>query len=300
LSWDFSWAEFHEVKHFSIGVSITEVLNSAAVFIDKLIIGKFTNMTTLAIFDKGQQTSRLPVKLFSNAFDVILYSVFSKLQTNKDNETTAFLRLSSLLWIFVVILSIILYTYAHHIVVVLLGAKWMETIPILKIFAIAMPSLIIVKTSDAMLRAANKVYLTSRLKAVYVLCIIASALMAYKHDLTTISWYICLSYIIHLILVVLYSCKMLKISFSRYLSAVMPAILISFISILLHWFLVIALSDYTGRLVMIVIAVICQVLLLLVLARLSDVFIGKENIVFLNKLTPDPIKTKLRQFKIIK
>ena len=301
IRFNFGKNEFLESYSFSIGISITELLNSAASYIDKLIIGKFSSMSVLAIFEKGQQTSRLPIKIYGSVFDNIIYTSFSKLQDDEEAKRKVYLRASSLVWIVVAFLCSFVFVYAKHIVIILLGINWLESIPILKVFALAMPLFLLSKINDGLFRAEDKLYKASVIKLLYLIMVIASAYSSSWLSLLETSILLSLSYGIYVIVFIIVTCKELGISIVKYLTEMVPAIKLGILFLAINLGMALLFSDHTGRLVMMVLCCLVQFFCVLLILNFLPRIFGIANLkAFSSFCKSIPIIQKMLPISILK
>lgn len=294
LKWNFSILEWKEVMHFSIGFTLSELLNSAATYIDKLIIGKFVSLDLLAIFQKGQHTSRLPVSVFGSTFDNVLYSFFSKVQDQPRKKKKYFLRLSSLVWTLALFIVVFTVCYSKQIVLLILGREWSDSVYFFQLFALITPLILVAKISDSLFRADNKLYLTARIKAIYLTLIIICSLFTFKFDLQIVSLYIGSVYVLYILIMIVCSVRYLKLGIIEYVEEIIPAISIAVILIAINYFIKSNLSVRIGYLSLISIAVIIHVVVFVAILIYHPSLFGMKNLKFIvDIVSSNPVLKKI-------
>lgn len=300
LKWSFGIKEVQEVKHFAFGFTITELLNTTATYIDKIIIGKLVNLDMLAVFQKGQHTSRLPVSVFGSAFDNVLYALFSNVGIKRIDQKEIFLRLTSMTWIVAVSILVFTYCYSDQIVIVLLGRTWASSVVFFKLFTLIMPLILIAKLSDAYFRAENKMYISAKVKLLYLVLVIFSSLSALFLDLYNVCLLLACSYLLYIIVMILTTLRHVKLDFLVYLKELSPAFFIGISLYTLNTILQFYLSIRIGYVLLISMALLFHLLaLLLVLYYRPNIF-GEKNLRFLvsaaqsNKVLSFLLPEKLR------
>lgn len=194
LKLDFSIKEGKEVFHFSLGIILSDLLSSGAYHVDKLILGKFLPATSLALYEKGQYVTKLPVKIFGNAFDSVIYSVLSNFQTDTNKQNIAFKNSLKMILILSGYLSVLVFCFADSICFMLLGPKWDDTVIVVKIFSISFPFLMLSKLSDAVFRVHDRLYLGSTIKFGFIISIILASFSIIYVDYITTLWIISFCY----------------------------------------------------------------------------------------------------------
>ena len=303
LRWNFGIEEINEVKHFAFGFTITELLNTSATYIDKLIIGKFVSLDLLAVFQKGQHTSRLPVSVFGSAFDNVLYAFFSNVHRRKMETKEIFLRLSSMIWIVAVSLIVFTYCYADQIIILILGRSWASSVEFFKLFALVTPLILVSKLSDAFLRAEDKLYTTAKVKMIYLILIVVASLTASVLELYEVSTALTLAYFAYVFIMVLTTLKYLKINYLVYLREIGPAIFVGLSLFLLNSILQIYLSIRLGYAFIIFLALLFHFVVFVLVVYYQPVLFGRKNLKFVVKaseankilsiLVPDRIRKHL-------
>lgn len=213
FKFDFSVKEGKEVFHFSIGFILSDLLFTGANYIDKLILGKFIPAASLALYEKGQYLTRLPVRIFGNAFDSIIYSVFSNLQTDKNRQDQAFVNSLRMSLVFAGYVSTLIYCFAESICLLLLGPKWGDSVVVIKIFAISIPFLMLTKLSDAVLRVHDRLYLASAIKFGFIVAILFASLSIMYLDYISTLWIITFCYCVLNFVMTVVAFKVQKVNF---------------------------------------------------------------------------------------
>ena len=122
-----------ELTRFSTNFLATQSLNYWVRNLDKILIGKFLGDWMLGLYGRSYQLMLLPVRNLSTSISRVLFPSFSQIQVEHQRIAKIFLqscRVISLLS-FPTMLGIC--AIAYHMVSVILGDKWMEMVPVLRI-----------------------------------------------------------------------------------------------------------------------------------------------------------------------
>jgi O-antigen/teichoic acid export membrane protein len=128
-----------ELITFGGTYSVVGFLEAVTSNIDVIFISHFLNNGLLGIYNRASLLIQLPAQQIYTVVNKVNYSSFSEAQENVDRlrggYTSAFLFLGAVLFPFSWGVAI----GAREIVLVVLGTKWVDAIPILRLLAIAAP-----------------------------------------------------------------------------------------------------------------------------------------------------------------
>ena len=114
-------------------------LNSFLVFLawntDNILIGRFWGAHALGLYGRAYQLATLPVEQWTGTLSGVALSGLSAMQHDADRLSRSFLRAYSLLLSVTLPIAITCPLFAEEIIHVLLGAKWMEVVPIFRLLA---------------------------------------------------------------------------------------------------------------------------------------------------------------------
>ena len=285
LRYKFSVVELKETWYFSSSFTLSEILNNAGHFIDKMILGGILTPSILAIYEKGQQTARLPVRVIGNTFDIVFYSLLTKIQDNQNRIRKLYLNVQGLSVFLAVIMFSILFIFAKHIVVVLLGANWMDSIPILRAFAIPFSLAVLSKHADVIFRVKNKLFLASRIKLIFLLLVIASVFLSTSLQVNQIAYSISFSFILFYLLNIHYSLKIMNINWKDFILSISNGLLYGIIIYTVNYGIMVITEGNLGRVISLATVVVLDLVITLLLIRLFPHLFGKNNLIFLLELS---------------
>ena len=103
---------------------------------DDFVVGKLLNTNALGIYQAAYKISILPITEISRVFNTVTFPVYSNISGDRKRLLRAFKRITLSILIVIVPFSILLYVYSDDVVSIILGDKWLEVIPVLKILSI--------------------------------------------------------------------------------------------------------------------------------------------------------------------
>jgi lipopolysaccharide exporter len=121
--------------------------------VEVLVIGQWFGTTTTGFYNRGYSLSHLGVEQVFSSVVRVLFPVLARLRGEPAKERAAFLAAFLLGGMFATGLCAAMYVSAPEIVAVMFGPKWTATIPIIRVFAIAVPFRYLVNMQSAWLDA---------------------------------------------------------------------------------------------------------------------------------------------------
>ncbi len=113
--------------------------NNLVVFVawncDNILLGRFWGADALGLYGRAYQLATLPVHQLNDAITGVAFPALSRIQDDAERLARSFLRGYSLLVSLTIPIAISCALFAEEIVSVMLGAKWMEAAPILRLLA---------------------------------------------------------------------------------------------------------------------------------------------------------------------
>jgi O-antigen/teichoic acid export membrane protein len=127
---------------------------------DNILLGRFWGADALGLYGRAYQLATLPVHQLNTAVTHVAFSALSRIQDDAERLARSFLRGYSLLVSLTIPIVIAYALYAEEIVRIVLGPKWMEVAPILRllvptalVFALANPFSLLVMSTGRIRRA---------------------------------------------------------------------------------------------------------------------------------------------------
>jgi O-antigen/teichoic acid export membrane protein len=113
--------------------------NSFVVFLawnaEKLLLGRFWGADALGLYGRAFQLVTLPVQQLNASVTGVAFPALSRIQHDAERLAKSFLKGYSLLISLTIPITITCAVFAEEIVRIMLGAKWMEAVPIFRLLA---------------------------------------------------------------------------------------------------------------------------------------------------------------------
>lgn len=126
-----------ELLGFSSSVLGTQLMQYATRHLDKLLLGKVLGGTVLGIYDKAYSMMMFPLLNVSQVIGKVMFPSLSLIQSDKDRVRGIYLRTIRTISLLTFPMMAGLFVVADSFVLGVLGAHWVELIPVLRIFCIA-------------------------------------------------------------------------------------------------------------------------------------------------------------------
>ena len=141
----------------------TLTLNGLILYIasnfEKVLLGRFWGAEALGIYGRAYQLIRIPTDNLNSAVGEVAFSALSRIQDDPSRLKSYFLKGYALVLGFTVSITIACALFADDIVLVLLGPKWKEAVPIFRLLA---PTMLIFAITNPLGWLLNSIGLVGR------------------------------------------------------------------------------------------------------------------------------------------
>ncbi|MEM9109240.1 MAG: lipopolysaccharide biosynthesis protein [Planctomycetota bacterium] len=121
---------------YSLNISGAMVINYVGLMFGFVLVGKFFGTAPLGIYEKAFKWSRMPFQQFYIPISKVAMSKFSRLQDSPKAYSTSVFRTVLALYSVITPLFTVLFTEAHHVIMILFGPQWGEVIPLFQILIV--------------------------------------------------------------------------------------------------------------------------------------------------------------------
>jgi O-antigen/teichoic acid export membrane protein len=149
--------------------------------VDSLLIGRWYGETALGFYNRAQMLVKLPVFHAGNAITRVLFPVLSSAQSDKSKMAHAYLAGWVLVGSFAASISLALIPAATDAVLTLLGPAWTNSIPIVRIAALAVPFAFLTRLSGIVCDAQGLLW-PKFLIQLLTLAVIAASIYVLRDD----------------------------------------------------------------------------------------------------------------------
>jgi len=150
----------------------TVTLNSFVVYIayntEKILLGRFWGAAPLGIYGRAYQLATLPVQQFIGAAHSVAFSVLSRMQSEVQRLNRAYLKSQCIIVSLTIPVVISTALFANEIVLIVLGPKWIQVAPVLRLLAPTALVFALINPFSWLLRATGRV--ERSLKIAFLIC----------------------------------------------------------------------------------------------------------------------------------
>jgi len=132
-SLEFSKTSFSELFSFSSKLLISGIIDRFYNQLHRLVVGKFFPANELGFYTRAEQFNNLPSHAISNSLMSFLLPVFSKIQDEPVRLKKAAKKVLKVVMFFNINAMIIMGLVAEPMIEVLLGEKWLDSVPYLQL-----------------------------------------------------------------------------------------------------------------------------------------------------------------------
>jgi O-antigen/teichoic acid export membrane protein len=125
-----------EVLDFSLTTLGVDLLWALREHADVLVIGKITGQVSVGLYSMAKDLALLPTNKISTAVNLLSSPMMAELQTDVDRMRAMFYRAVRVTAAIAIPTSVGMALVADDIVAVLLGAKWLPSVPILRLLSL--------------------------------------------------------------------------------------------------------------------------------------------------------------------
>lgn len=153
LSWSFcSWRpqfsfnykEIRDLLKFGYHLSAFNMLRYFGRNLDNILIGKFWGSIELGFYSKAYQILLLPINQINVPFSNVIVPALSRLQNDESEYKILFFKSLTIVIYITFPIILLLIVLSDHVISILLGNQWVDSIPIFRILAFsAFPQIIL-------------------------------------------------------------------------------------------------------------------------------------------------------------
>lgn len=135
----FSWQQYKPLFAYGSKMSFISFLEFLYSNMDTLLIGHFLGSSKLGIYNRAYNLIYLPLYFLTTSLAKVIFPSFSKIQLDREKLTSIYLSSITIIATVLIPASVGVIISGRELVLILLGDKWTESIPILQIICIAIP-----------------------------------------------------------------------------------------------------------------------------------------------------------------
>lgn len=203
-----------KILSFSTYQFMFNVINYFSRNLDKLLIGKYMDMTLLGYYEKSYRLMMLPLQNITHVISPVMHPIFSDFQNDLSKLSASYNKVVHFLAFIGFPLSVLLWFCSQEIVLIIFGEQWLPSVPIFQILSISVGIQVILSTSGSIFQAANdtkSLFICGVFSTILNILGIIIGIFFFK-DLKAVAWCICITFTINFIQCYIW---MFKITFKQ-------------------------------------------------------------------------------------
>ncbi|MFC4455904.1 lipopolysaccharide biosynthesis protein [Deinococcus sonorensis] len=184
----FHWSAMRELYSFGGMVSVVTLLEYFSSSLDTFLVGRFYNVTSLGLYNSAYRTVCTPLLSFTRSMTRVLASSFSAAQDQQERLRRAYLTGVQTLSVLTCPIAVGVLICAPEIVHVLLGPRFAGSVPIMQVFAMYIPFMVLTNISGVISQATARLGAKIVIQSLYLVGIGAGFLLVHRLGLPVISF----------------------------------------------------------------------------------------------------------------
>jgi O-antigen/teichoic acid export membrane protein len=154
-----------------------------------LEVGKLVSSAVLGVFDRSFRIMNIPQRFLYDMVQRVMMPALVKKNDDKKGTYFAFAKSLSLINSGLIPLTVFLIIFSKQIVLILLGKKWMDAVPLLQVFFLNLPLRTTASLGDTLMRVHGliKLNLIRKIQTSVIICVLIYAGFRF-YGITGVSW----------------------------------------------------------------------------------------------------------------
>lgn len=211
-SFNFSYRSFKHLFSFGWKLLVAGLINTIHTNVYNVIIGRTYNTTVLGFYTQGKMLADVSAQSITTAIQKVTYPVLSKIQEDESRLLNSYRTVIKLSVYITFPFMIGLAAIAENLVPLLLGQKWLETIPFFQILCLAgmIYPLHAINLNMLQVKGRSDLFLKLEIIKMGINTAIIISVLKLNLGITMLVWSILISSIISFFINSLYSGKLLN------------------------------------------------------------------------------------------
>ncbi|MBB5375928.1 O-antigen/teichoic acid export membrane protein [Deinococcus metalli] len=176
----FRWDAYRGLFRFGVKATAVNFLEFLSANLDTFIIGKFYSSAQLGAYSRTFSTLAMPATNFATSLSRVMAPSFSAVQDDTDRLRRSYLTGLRAMSILIFTATGCILIDAPEIVKVLLGPKFVESIPLMQIFALYIPFAVLTNLSAVLAEATARLNVKIVIQSVYMVGLGAALWITYR------------------------------------------------------------------------------------------------------------------------
>jgi len=144
-----------KIFSFSSYQFLFNIINYLTRNLDKLLIGKFIDMTSLGYYEKSYRLMMLPLSNISSVINPVLHPLLSDFQKSKNEMEIQYSKIVRLLGFIGIFITTVCFWGAKEIILITFGEQWIDAVYVFKILSLSIIFQLIMSPCGAIYQATD-------------------------------------------------------------------------------------------------------------------------------------------------
>jgi O-antigen/teichoic acid export membrane protein len=269
---------FRDLIYYGGGHTVARGLNIVGGEADNIIVGRWLGIEALGAYGRAYQMLVFPVNLFSSVLIKVLFPSLAKLQNDTPRLARAYRRATGLTALIYLPLSIALIVLAPELVLLLLGPNWHQVVLPFQILAAGLLfrankiNLVVAQATGAVFNRAWR-------EGIYGVLVVVGAFVGLRWGLPGVAVGVFVALTANFVLMSRLAMELTAVSWPQYIATHLPALRLSVVTWGVMWLVASFLRnwEFPALFTLANASIVTMAVLLLLVYRLPDWFLGKEG-----------------------
>lgn len=209
------------------GLSMSRIINYAALNADNFFIAKFIGAESLGFYDRAYRLAGFPAQIFDKVAAKVALSSYARAQEDKARMNFAYRRGLSLTALVAMPLTFVLWALGPEIILIVLGSKWEAAIMPFVILVSATFFRVSYKVSQSVIISVGRVYVFAGIQMLYAVMVGLGCYLAYPHGIESVAYAVTGSIIMNFVMLSYCASNITNLSLLDFLKTIMNGIIIT-------------------------------------------------------------------------
>lgn len=231
-----SMVSLRSMAPFSLRLLATDLVASIYNNVAQLFIGKSYSTSALGYYSQAQKLKDLPVLSIVSAVQGVTFPALSRMGDDRERLVEGYMRIMRMLSFVIFPIMLGLVAIAPEMFMLLLGEKWMPTVPFFEILALAGLFYPLGVVSYNILKVLSDGRVILRLEVVKRVIMTLILLYTIPQGIESIAWGMSAMALVEFFINGFAACRYLKIGFARVMLSIAPSLLLAATMFVALWY----------------------------------------------------------------
>ena len=217
------------------GITVSRVFTHFALNGDNFLVAKLMGIESLGLYSRAYNLMKIPSSFYGTVIDTVLFPSMSSVQDELPKLSRAMLRIQTVIALLGMVLGGFLLVFSEEVVLILLGAKWVELTPIVQIMGIGVFFRTGQKSLGTISRTKAAIKELIFIKFIFAALVVSATILGSNYSLEYVALGILVANIFHFILLSNLGLGLVKTTWWKFFQAHIPGLIYATATTLMLW-----------------------------------------------------------------